>query len=79
MRSHFVYLEMFAVFLIQNTEILRNDVSEFYFLHVQTQNEGPDLSKCNFESIYNLPEIFHILLVHRNVTITKSGETETHT
>lgn len=22
----------------------------FIFLHVQTQNEGPDLSKCNFET-----------------------------
>lgn len=46
----FVYSEIFAVFLIQNTEILLNDMSEFYFLHVQTQNEGPELSKCNFET-----------------------------
>jgi len=34
------------------------------------------------KSIYKLPEVFHILLVHHSVTIiyiTKGGETETHT
>jgi hypothetical protein len=83
---HFVHSEISAVFLIQNTEILLNDVSEFYFYmykHRMKVLTFPNaILKLLSESVYKLPKIFHILLVHHNVPIiyiTKSGEKETHT
>jgi hypothetical protein len=58
-------------------------MSEFYFyMHKHTVKvlTFPNaIFKLLSESIYELPEIFHTFLVHRNVTIryiTKSGERE---
>jgi hypothetical protein len=74
---------MFALFLIQNTEIFLNDVSEFYFYMYKQRMKVltfPNaILKLLSESIFKLPEIFHILPVHHNVTIiciTKSVERE---
>jgi len=68
----FVYSEIFAVFLIQNTEILLNDVSGFYFYMYKHRMKILTflnaILKLLSESIYKLPEIFYILLVHHNVT-----------